>query len=86
MMNIAYVKPSVYIQSIKENMRPRRGRPVSCGVGRKLTIYFPQKTLDLMDRIQDQWSFESRSDLIQEAVARYAADLDCVMQEGDNNG
>ena len=65
---------------------PRRGRPVSCGVGQKLTIYFPQKTLDLMDRIQDQWSFESRSDLIQEAVARYAAELDGVMQEGENNG
>lgn len=86
MMSEAYVKPSVYIQSVKDNIGPHRGRPVSCGVGRKLTIYFPQKTLDLMDRIQDQWSFESRSDLIQEAVARYAAELDGVMQEGERNG
>lgn len=84
-MGEAYVKPSVYIQSIKNNMRPRRGRPVSCGVGRRLTIYFPQKTLDLMDRIQEQWSYDSRSDLIQEAVARYAAELDGVIKEGENH-
>ena len=86
MMNEAYVKPSVYIQSIKDNMRPRRGRPVSCGTGRKVSVYLPQKTLDLIDRISEQWSFESQSDLIQEAIARYAADLDDVMQEGENHG
>ena len=78
--------PSVYIQSIKDNMRPRRGRPVSCGTGRKVSVYLPQKTLDLIDRITEQWSFESQSDLIQEAIARYAADLDGVMKEGESNG
>ena len=86
MMNEAYVKPSVYIQSIKDNIRPRRGRPVSCGTGRKVSVYLPQKTLDLIDRISEQWSFESQSDLIQEAIARYAADLDGVMKEGECNG
>ena len=63
----------------------KRGRPVSCGTGRKVSVYLPQKTLDLIDRISEQWSFESQSDLIQEAIARYAADLDGVMQEGERN-
>ena len=79
-------KPSVYIQSIKDNMHPRRGRPVSCGTGKKVSVYLPQKTLDLIERISEQWSFESQSDLIQEAIARYAAELDGVIEEGDRNG
>ena len=79
------IRTSVFIQSVKDNMRPRRGRPVTIGTGRKLSIYLPQKTLDLIERIQDQWSFESQSELIQEAIARYAADLDGVMQEGEDN-
>ena len=66
--------------------RAKRGRPVSCGTGRKVSVYLPQKTLDLIDRITEQWSFESQSDLIQEAIARYAADLDGVMKEGESNG
>ena len=80
------VPPSVYIQSIKDNMHPRRGRPVSCGTGKKVSVYLPQKTLDLIERISEQWSFESQSDLIQESIARYAAELDGVIEEGDRNG
>lgn len=80
------VPPSVYIQSIKDNMPPRRGRPVSCGTGKKVSVYLPQKTLDLIERISEQWSFESQSDMIQEAIARYAAELDGVIEEGDHNG
>ena len=58
------------------------GRPVSVGVGKKITIYLPNKSLDLLDRISRDWS-GSRSDIIQEAIARYAADLDAVIQEGE---
>ena len=71
---------------IKDTVCRRPGRPVTIGSGRKLSVYLPLKTLALMERIQEQWSFDSQSDLIQEAIARYAADLDGVMQEGDNNG
>ena len=85
MMNETYVKPSVYIQSIKDNMRPRRGRPVSTGTGKKVCVYLPQKTLELIDRISQQLSFDSQSELIQESIARYAAELDGVMQEGEHN-
>lgn len=80
------IRPSVYIQSVKDSMRPRRGRPVSTGTGKKVCIYLPQKTLELIDRISRQWSFDSQSELIQESIARYAAELDGVMQEGDRNG
>ena len=79
------IKPSVYLSQIKDQFR-RPGRPVTIGSGRKLSVYLPLKTLALMERIQEQWSFDSQSDLIQEAIARYAADLDGVMQEGENNG
>lgn len=78
--------PSVYIQSIKDTMRPRRGRPVSTGTGKKVCVYLPQKTLELIERISQQWSFDTQSELIQESIARYAAELDGVMQEGDNHG
>lgn len=61
------------------------GRPISTGVGKKVTIYLPNKTWDLLDRISRDWS-GSRSDIIQEAIARYAADLDAVIQEGENHG
>ena len=79
------IRPSVFIQSVKDSMRPRRGRPVSTGTGKKVCVYLPQKTLELIDRISQQWSFESQSELIQESIARYAAELDSVMQEGDKN-
>lgn len=84
-MNEAYVKPSVYIQSIKDNMRPRRGRPVSTGTGKKICVYLPQKTLELIDRISQEWAFDSQSELIQESIARYAADLDGVTKEGEDH-
>ena len=80
------IRPSVFIQSVKDSMRPRRGRPVSTGTGKKVCVYLPQKTLELIDRISQQWSFDSQSELIQESIARYAAELDGVMQEGDRNG
>ncbi len=64
--------------------RPK-GRPVSSGIGKKITIYLPRKSMELLDRITCEWS-GSRSDIIQEAIARYAADLDAVIQEGANNG
>lgn len=60
------------------------GRPVSVGVGKKVTIYLPNKSMELLDRISRDWS-GSRSDIIQEAIARYAADLDAVIQEGEKN-
>lgn len=62
-----------------------RGRPVSVGVGRKVTIYLPNKSLDLLDRIRADWS-GSLSEIIQEAIARYAADLNAVIEEGERNG
>lgn len=61
------------------------GRPVSVGVGKKVTIYLPNKSLDLLDHISRDWS-GSRSEIIQEAIARYAADLDAVIREGEQNG
>lgn len=61
------------------------GRPVSVGIGKKVSIYLPLKSLELLDRITREWS-GSRSDIIQEAIARYAADLDAVIQEGENHG
>ena len=60
------------------------GRPVSVGVGKKVTIYLPNKTMDLLDQISRDWS-GSRSEIIQEAIARYAADLDEVIKEGEAN-
>ena len=81
---VAELSPSEYIQNVKYQFR-RPGRPVTIGSGRKLSIYLPLKTLALMERIQEQWSFDSQSDLIQEAIARYAAELDGVMQEGDQD-
>lgn len=67
-----------------KNRAARRGpgRPISTGIGKKVTIYLPNKSLDLLDRISRDWS-GSRSDIIQEAIARYAADLDAVIQEGE---
>ena len=95
-MNEKYVKPSDYIQTVRgmwqaksvlnEGFGKKRGRPVSCGTGKKVSVYLPQKTLDLIERISEQWSFESQSDLIQESIARYAAELDGVIEEGDRNG
>lgn len=61
-----------------------KGRPVSSGIGKKITIYLPRKSMELLDRITREWS-GSRSDIIQEALARYAADLDAVIQEGATN-
>ena len=61
------------------------GRPVSVGVGKKVTIYLPNKTMDLLDQIGRDWS-GSRSEIIQEAIARYAADLDAVIKEGEQHG
>lgn len=63
----------------------RRGRPISTGTGTRLCIYLPVKTMEMLDRISKEWS-GSRSDIIQEAIARYAAELDGVMQEGGNHG
>lgn len=60
------------------------GRPISTGIGKKVTIYLPNKSMELLDRISRDWS-GSRSDIIQEAIARYAADLDGVIQEGENS-
>ena len=62
-----------------------KGRPVSVGVGKKVTIYLPNKSLDLLDQISRDWS-GSRSEIIQEAIARYAADLDAVIREGEQHG
>ena len=62
-----------------------KGRPVSVGVGKKVTIYLPNKTMDLLDQISRDWS-GSRSEIIQEAIARYAADLDAVIKEGEQHG
>lgn len=61
------------------------GRPVSVGTGHKLTVYLPIKTLDILNRLTSVWS-GSKSEIIQEALARYAADLDAVIQEGENHG
>ncbi len=61
------------------------GRPISVGVGKKVTIYLPNKSLDLLDHISHDWS-GSRSEIIQEAIARYAADLDAVIKEGEQHG
>ena len=85
MEEITIMSPSEYIQNVKNEIR-HPGRPVTIGTGRKLSIYLPQKTLDLIDRISEQWSFDSQSELIQEAIARYAADLDGVTEEGERNG
>ena len=74
--------PNVYGSTV---IKHGRGRPISTGVGKKVTIYLPNKTWDLLDRISRDWS-GSRSDIIQEAIARYAADLDAVIQEGENHG
>ena len=60
------------------------GRPVSVGTGHKLTVYLPIKTLDILNRLTSEWS-GSKSEIIQEAIARYAADLDAVIQEGENS-
>lgn len=60
------------------------GRPVSVGSGKKVSVYLPIKSLELLDRITREWS-GSRSDIIQEALARYAADLDGVIQEGESH-
>ena len=61
------------------------GRPVSVGVGKKVTIYLPNKTMDLLGQLSRDWS-GSRSEIIQEAIARYAADLDAVIKEGEQHG
>lgn len=61
------------------------GRPVSVGTGHKLTVYLPIKTLDILNRLTSEWS-GSKSEIIQEALARYAADLDAVIQEGESHG
>lgn len=61
------------------------GRPISTGIGRRVTVYLPVKTVEILDRIRETWS-GSTSDIIQEAIARYAADLDAVIQEGENHG
>lgn len=63
----------------------RVGRPCSVGTGKKVSIYLPIKTLELLDHITSIWA-GSRSDIIQEAIARYAADLDAVIEEGNKNG
>ena len=63
----------------------RVGRPVSSGTGKKVSIYLPLKSLELLDHITREWS-GSRSDIIQEAISRYAADLDAVIQEGEKHG
>lgn len=60
----------------------RVGRPCSVGTGKKVSVYLPIKTLDILDRITKEWA-GNRSDIIQEAIARYAADLDAVIQEGE---
>lgn len=62
----------------------RVGRPISTGIGRRVTVYLPVKTVEILDRIRETWS-GSTSDIIQEAIARYAADLDAVIQEGENS-
>ncbi len=61
------------------------GRPVSVGTGHKLTVYLPIKTLEILNRLTNEWS-GSKSEIIQEALARYAADLDAVIQEGESHG
>lgn len=66
-------------------VRLGRGRPITVGVGKKVTIYLPNKTMDLLDQISRDWS-GSRSEIIQEAIARYAADLDAVIREGEQHG
>lgn len=63
----------------------RVGRPCSVGTGKKVSVYLPIKTLDILDRITKEWA-GNRSDIIQEAIARYAADLDAVIEEGNRNG
>lgn len=63
----------------------RVGRPCSVGTGKKVSVYLPIKTLDILDRITKEWA-GNRSDIIQEAIARYAADLDAVIEEGNKNG
>ena len=60
------------------------GRPVSIGTGHKLTVYLPIKTLEILNRLTSEWS-GSKSEIIQEALARYAADLDGVIKEGEAN-
>lgn len=62
----------------------RVGRPCSVGTGKKVSVYLPIKTLDILDRITKEWA-GNRSDIIQEAIARYAADLDAVIEEGEAN-
>lgn len=61
------------------------GRPVSIGTGHKMTVYLPIKTLQILNRLTSEWS-GSKSEIIQEALARYAADLDAVIQEGESHG
>lgn len=73
--------PSVYGSSCRRGP----GRPVSVGTGHKLTVYLPIKTLEILNRLTSEWS-GSKSEIIQEALARYAADLDAVIQEGESHG
>ena len=62
----------------------RVGRPISTGIGRRVTVYLPVKTVEILDQIRKNWA-GSTSDIIQEAIARYAADLDAVINEGENH-
>ena len=64
----------------------KRGRPVSTGSGRRVSFYAPVKTLQLIERICKEWHFTNQSEFIQEALARYAAELDAITKEGEQHG
>ena len=64
----------------------KRGRPVTTGSGRRVSFYAPVKLLQLIGRICKEWNIQNQSEFIQEAIVRYAAELDAINQEGEQYG
>lgn len=71
----------LHMGSVYGSTARKRGRPQTCGVGSRTSVYFPVKTKILMDRMVREWGYHNRSEFIQEAIARYAAELDAVNKE-----